>query len=318
MYLISLQIIAALFLNMTYENVLTGNRSNIPITFQPPTTPYVLGVVFSILAIVLNGFLLLVMVKERTVFFHTRVSYFVINLAVADCLTGVSLTYLELRELLKLKTHPALIPMVVLFNWTTVQCSFFTLLLMSVNWLIMVLYPLRWSNILTVRRTLTSVAAVWLVSIAGGVMLHFHKAATQLVILSFVELCTLLFICNSLFIYPVLRKREQCRYTSGDPSQSFERPPPTFRDKMSTVVVILMVVLIVTQLPFVTCFQIMLADSLFDKNVFQKIDVLSLYQAYSYTQAFACLNFVVNPIVYAWRIRTYRKAFTRTLKCCNN
>lgn len=299
---------------MSYENVTGNNRSTIPITFQLPVTSYLLGVVFSILAIILNGFLVLVMTKERKVFFRTRVSYFVINLAVADCLTGVSLTYLELRELLKLKTHPALIPMVLLFNWTTVQCSFFTLLLMSVDRLIMVLYPLSWSKILTVRRTLISVAAVWLVSIAGGVMLHFYKAATQLVILSFVELCTLVFICNSLLIYPVLRKREQGRYTSDDPSQS----SPTIRDKMSTVVVMLMVVLIVTQLPFVTCFQIILAHRLFAKNVFQKLDVLSLFQAYSYAQAFACLNFVVNPIVYAWRIRTYRKAFIRTLKCCNN
>lgn len=293
---------------MAYENV-TANRTTIVVVI----TPYVFGVAFSLLAIALNGFLILVMTKERSVFFHTRVSYFVINLAVADCLTGVSLTYIGFQELLTLEKSSAR-PVVLVFSWITVQCSFFTLLLMSVDRLVMVLYPLSWSRILTVRRTIIGVAVVWLVSIAGGVVMHFYKMATQLAILSFVELCTLIFVCNSLFIYPVLRKREQGRYISDDPSKSAERLPIP-HDKMSNVVVILMVVLMVTQLPFLMCFQMILAHRLFDQNFLRNIDNNAFFQAYSYTQAFAGLNFVVNPIVYAWRIRTYRKAFTRVLKC---
>ena len=39
-----------------------------------------------------------------------------------------------------------------------------------------------------------------------------------------------------------------------------------------------------------------------------------LYLAYEYDYALSFLNFVVNPIVYAWRLRMYRRAFVKLFR----
>lgn len=295
---------------------ITFNGTGKSYTFKLSIAPLALGLVFSISSIVLNGFLFLVMTRERKIFFRTRVSYFVVNLALADCLTGLSLAYLELQEILKLEKLLSIKPWVILLNWTTVQCSFFSLLLMSIDRLVIILYPLTWPTILTVKRTITSIVVVWLVSISGGVLMHFYKMKAQFAVLIFVEFCTLVFVINTCCIYPVLKKREQGQSISGASSrqaQLLSHQVP--HDKMSTVVIILMVVLVITQLPFVICLKIWLTHNIIDDNILQNVVMGSYLPVYLYTQTFASLNFVVNPIVYAWRLRTYRKVFLMMIKC---
>lgn len=299
---------------MTDRNLTANKTGASGSSYMPDVAPLSIGLVLATLAIVLNGFLILVMIRERKIFFNTRVSYFIINLAVVDCLAGLSTAYLGLHEILQLeKSHPVR-RYVVLLNWTTVQGSFLTLLLMSLDRLVIVVYSLSWSNILTIGRTIISIGVIWLVSVAGAITMHFYSMQTRLAIVIFVELCILMFVGNSLFIYPVLRKREQRQFISVASTQSMNqrslRTPQ--HDKMSTVVIILMGVIIITQLPFILCYQLWLIHHLIDNKLLQNIHEETYLKASLYSHAFACLNFVVNPIVYAWRIRKYRKAFFKS------
>ena len=282
-------------------------------TADPDTTPYIFGLFIAFLSVLLNGFLLLVLAKQRKTFLHMRVTYYIINLGIADFLTGVVISILVISRVFQLQLTRLSEDTLVLFNWVTMQCSFYTLVLMSVDRLVIVLYSLSWTQILTVRRAIISVVVLWVVSAAGGVLIHFYEIQMQLAILCFVELSIFVFICNSVFIYPVLKRREKARFvTTVSSSQTIysERVLyPLSYDNMSRVVLILIMILIVTQLPFTICLQMWLIHQLSGGIILNIVRTKMFATGYAYAQSFACLNFALNPVVYAWRIKKYREAF---------
>jgi hypothetical protein len=296
---------------LNISNGTEGHREDTEIT------PYVFGLSIAFISILLNGFLLLVLAKERKSFLHMRVTYYIINLGIADFLTGVIILFLVMTRVFNIQLTTTCEDLMVIFNWITMQCSFYTLVMMSIDRLVIVLYSLSWSYILTVRRTIISIISLWVVSVAGGIIMHFYKLETRLAILSFVELSIVIFIFNSLFIYPTLRKREKGRFIARVDSnrtvysQRVLYPLPY--DKMSRVVVILVVVLIITQLPFVIYLQMWLIHELSGGSVLDTVRTQSFVIGYGYAQSFASLNFALNPVVYAWRIKKYREAFANTL-----
>lgn len=282
-------------------------------TEVPDTTPYIFGLFIAFLSVLLNGFLLLVLAKQRKSFLHMRVTYYIINLGIADFLTGVVTSILVISRVFQIQLTRLSEDTLVLFNWVTMQCSFYTLVLMSVDRLVIVLYSLSWTQILTVRRAIISVVVLWVVSAAGGVLMHFYEIQMQLAILCFVELSIFVFICNSVFIYPVLKRREKARFvTTVSSSQTVysERVLyPLSYDNMSRVVLILIIILTVTQLPFAICLQMWLIHQLSGGIILNIVRTKLFATGYAYAQSFACLNFAINPVVYAWRIKKYREAF---------
>ena len=280
-------------------------------------TPFVLGLLIAFISVLLNGSLLLVLAKERKSFLHMRVTYYIINLGIADFLTGLITLFLVMTRLAHIQMSTTGEDLMVILNWITMQCSFYTLVMMSIDRLVIVLYSLSWSYILTVRRTIVGIISCWVVSVAGGILMYFYQLETRLAILSFVELSILIFICNSLFIYPVLRKREKGRViTRVSASQTVYSQRvlyPLPYDNMSRVVIILIVVLIITQLPFVIYLQMWLIHQLSGRSVLDMVRTQSFLTGYLYVQSFACLNFAMNPVVYAWRIKKYREAFANAL-----
>ena len=85
-------------------------------------------------------------------------------------------------------------------------------------------------------------------------------------------------------------------------------------EEVTAVVAILLAVLIFTMVPHFICVQLLLANILIDDTALDGIDQNKLYLAFEYTDALSFLNFVVNPIVYAWRLRMYRRAFVKLFR----
>ena len=289
------------------------NGTEEPSMPEAELTPYVFGLFIAFVSILLNGFLLLVLAKQRKSFLHMRVTYYIINLGIADFLNGLVISILVMSRVFQIELTRRSQDTLVLFNWVTLQCSFYTLVLMSVDRLVIVLYSLSWTHILTVRRAIMSIVILWVVSAAGGVLMHFYETETQLGIMCFVELSILIFICNSLFIYPVLKRREKARFvttvSSNQTVYSRRVLYPLPYDNMSRVVLILIVMLTVTQLPFIICLQMWIIHELSGGVILNVVRTKLFLTGYAYAQSFACLNFAMNPVVYAWRIKKYREAF---------
>ena len=275
----------------------------------------VLTFIFGIWAIALNGVLLASMYKERKKIFVTRISCLVANLAVADCLNGLFAILLvqpikemqfkgDIRKLIKL-------PLV----WTAFCASFFTLFLMAAERLVVVKLPMVWSTLLTVPRTIICILCVWLLSAGAGVAIHFYGYYTQFVLCLLVGVSALSFVAIHVYILWLLRQKEKTRkIMKQDPSQitpciATSRHENIVHTKVTIVVTILLSVLIVTCVPYFVCLQMFAINHTFDKTLASKVNADVYDKVFRYTDAFTYVNFLSNPIIYAWRLRMYRKAF---------
>ena len=275
----------------------------------------VLAYIFAILAVILNGVLLLSMYNERKKIFVSRISFLVANLAVADCLNGLFLIVLQ-QPIKQIEFKSNVRERIQLpFMWTAFCVSFCTLLLMAAERLIVIILPMVWSTLLTIRRTIFSILAVWILSIiAGGVMYNDkYRYYAQFVICLFVEISAFGFIAIHIYILWLLHRRDKHRANvNEDPDQDtpcLSSSENIAQRKVTIVVSILLLVLIVTCVPHFICLQLFTIHNTFDDTVGTKIDPDVYEKAFHYTDAFTYINFFANPIIYAWRLRMYRKAF---------
>ena len=277
----------------------------------------ILAYIFGILAVILNGVLLLSMYNERNKIFVSRISYLVANLAVADCLNGLFLIVLQ-QPIKDIEYKSEVRKNIQLpFVWTAFCVSFCTLLLMAAERLIVITLPMVWSTILTIRRTIISILAVWVISIIAGAVMYNDKYRYygQFFICLFVEISALCFIVTHFYILWLLHRRDKHRAIANeveDPDQ--EAPCLTASEniaqrKVTIVVSILLVVLIVTCVPYFILLQMFTVNNTFDPTVASKVDLEVYTTAYFYTDSLTYINFFANPIIYAWRLRMYRKAF---------
>ncbi|CAB3991546.1 adenosine receptor A1-like [Paramuricea clavata] len=275
----------------------------------------VLLYIFGILAIVLNGVLLASMYKERKKIFVTRISFLVANLAFADCLNGLFLIILRqpITEI-EYKNNTRLLVELPLV-WTAFCASLLTVILMAAERLLIVTLPMEWSTLLTIPRSLLCILAVWLLSIGCGVAIHYKRYYAQFVTCLIVEISSLFLIATHIYIVRMLQRREiQRMVVNKNPSQDSPcLPTPPNKNnahrKVTVVVTILLSVMIITCVPYFACIQMFVINNTFDKTVADKVNLEVYHIVLTYAFALLYVNFFMNPIIYAWRLRMYRKAF---------
>lgn len=295
-----------------YSNMVDSNQTDYNTTEGPGfpcalDVPDVLLIIIGSLAVLLNGLLLLLIVNNRGIFLRTRVSYLVANLSLADFLTGAILVLVVMRRLTQSKDNFE--GFQFLFLCTSIHISFLTLLLMSFDRVLVAVLPLTWSGFLTGRRTIFAIAVVWALSIFGSIMIQYHTRKKRLAILLFQEISVCLFTASHVFIFQFLKRQRRWLVHSirsaVELTAVVDLPLRASHAQITSVVLTLMLVLIVTYLPYIVRLNILMATKSTDIAV-QQVDTV-----FRYTQAFSYLNFAVNPIIYAWRLKVYRRAFCK-------
>ena len=173
---------------------------------------------------------------------------------------------------------------------------------------------------------ITSILAVWIIStIAGGLTYNNkYRYYVQSFICLFTEICVLLFFASHVYISWLLHRKNKHRTTvseveDSDQNTSHHAASENIAQRKVTIVVsILLVVLIGTIVPYFILLQMFTVNNTFDPTVASKVDLEVYMTAYFYADAFLYVNFFVNPIIYAWRLRMYRKAFYSLLRRCTS
>ena len=294
--------------NQTDQNATEANNTT---GLQFPcavAVPDVLLIIIGSLAVLLNGLLLLLIANNRKIFLRTRVSFLVANLSLADFLTGAMLVLVIMLRLMQ--SRDIFKGFQFFFLCTSIQISFLTLLLMSLDRVVVATLPLTWSRLLTRRRTVFAIAVVWALSIFGGIMIQYHTKKKRLAMLLFQEISVCLFTASHVFIFQFLKRQRRrlvylIRWSALELSALVDMPLQASHAQITSVVLTLMLVLIVTYLPYIIRLNMLMATKSTD------IPVLQFDTVFRYTQAFSYLNFAVNPIIYAWRLKVYRRAFCK-------
>ena len=299
---------------MTIENT-TGGMLNdtFPGTIGTNITSYdILTTVLGILAAVSNGLLLIAMVRFRSSIFKSKGAYLIASLAIADFLTGLNSSLWGLRYALQ---FPQALNKILLSNfWINVGASFLTILVMSLDRYIAIVFPFKAQVWLSKTRTLKCCVVVWLISAMCGACMALSPLIVQFcltIVFEITILITMFFYCKIIF---KLRQRRMIF--------TFMQPPGA-RDthsnvdlqrweyKLITVELSLMLIFIITVLPYMVAGQIYLVRYRFTvANYDPKLQLFI-----GYYLPVELMNFVLNPIVYAMRLPKYRLALLRTLHC---
>ena len=300
---------------MTPENTTSGTLNDtFPGIVGTNITSYdILTTVIGILAVVSNVLLLIAMVRYRSTILTSKGAYLIANLAIADLLTGLNSSLWGLQYAFQLPQ--ALTKAIFSILWTTVQTSFLTILvIMSLERYMAIVFPFKAQVWLSKTRTLKCCVAMWLISGMCGACMELSGEIVQFCFMVVFEITILV---TTLLYYKIFMKLRQRRAFLASMQPIGARGRRSNVDlqrreyKLTTVVVSLLVILIIRVLPYMVAGQIALVRYMF--TVANHDTELGLFLCYYLPVEL--MNFVLNPIVYVWRLPNYRLALLRTLHC---
>ena len=279
-----------------------------------------LAVIIGVASVVFNGVLLIVMTFNSKQVFASLGSYFIFNLAIADFVTGVNSIVWGIERLSTPGTFSEEAKMALLtIFWITVQVSFFTIFVMSTERLVAIVFPFRAALLMSKRKTTVYCTAVWILAIVCAGMMNYKLDEVQLFLTIIFEL---IIICIVMEYYKIFRQlrglwqnsknRTVCNAHNNNETSKMVtiKTADLQREYEVTIVVVtLAVILVATVIPHMVVSQVILYYNLFGTPLQDEHPAVKFS---SYYFPIELLNFVVNPVVYAWRLPKYRKAFLAT------
>ncbi|XP_046854153.1 melanocortin receptor 3-like [Xenia sp. Carnegie-2017] len=283
------------------EGEILNNISQQKNSYEKEPTPYdILTTSIGLMAVILNGLLLIAMFRNTEKIFISNGAYLVANVAMADALTGINSSLWGIKTLFLSK--PARIVSMSIF-WITIEASFLTIFIMCLERYIAIVYPFKANLWLSKRLTLYGCLLTWIISAVCGISIAFNKNTTQIVLAFFFEITIIVTCFLYLKIYFKLRERRlDC--TPGALCDNHSNHDLQREYNLTLVVTVLTIILVVTVLPYMVGGQF----SIYYKNN----RTLALFLRYYFPVELT--NFVLNPFIYAIRLPKYRRAILNTLK----
>lgn len=270
-----------------------------------------LVIAIGILSVIFNGILLLVMILNSKQVFASLGSYFIANLAVADFITGLNSIVWGINGFHPL--NPTVHKILLCVFWTTVQVSFFTIFVMSTERLVAIVFPFRAALLMSKKKTMLYCGMVWLISLVWAGLSNIDDRTVWFVLIVAFEVVIIASVIEYVFIFRQLRvlwqhSKKRVMYThQGSPSKAASDLQQEYQ--VTIVVVTLTMILVFTVFPYMIATQIFLSCQMFRPSC-TGLDGLQAFMWYYFP--IELLNFVINPIVYAWRLPKYRNAFLVT------
>ena len=284
-------------------------------TPEPSTNPFELPsdiatMVIGIFGVITNGILLLIMFLDPFKCFRRPSMYFVISLAFSDLSTSIASCMFAWR---KYVTSEYFSKVSLFAVWASVGNSFVTILLMAIERYIVIRYPMKAKSIITTRRIFIAIASTWVVSTILGAGASFPGSLENYIQFGVLIECFLI-VLVMLIIYVrmsvLLRQSSKIfhgkQFSRHSSTEHGKKPKDAaYQRSLNMVVFYLALVLIVTVLPHLIIGQIYLGY-IFLYRIHDR--PVALKYAPYITFPFELLNFVLNPVIYAYRLPQFRKA----------
>ena len=268
---------------------------------------YVIAVLCA-LSFILNGTFLIVICKNWTLVKRRRITYHLTNLAMSDCLLGgsgfcVNITAVVARNATTLKSVLTSISVIGFLTSLLAVC------LMAIERALCIKKPLTWNEIFTLKRIITIMVGNWVLALTLAILLYFYTLQIKITIFI---LCHIPIFVTSLVYISIYLKISKSNEVDDEAQHSFstgERLNKLMKRKFGNLVLILSLVLVITMMPSLLCSAVQFTCELSVNCKF--IETANTIATYTYL--LATIHFVVNPILYAWRIRLYQQAFWKML-----
>ena len=252
-------------------------------------------IIESVFAVICNVLLLIVFFKNPYGDMRGTASMLIFNVTLCDLLSACVFIIWNTSHWWRCPTW--LYKVINVGLWIPVLTSILTLLVLSFERYIVVKWPWKESQLITKRRTVVACATTWIVSIVLCVTLDGNNQTIFLLVLSTViEISVFIQV---LFYVLLWRQRKSEELSTAIQDQGEQR-------QLTLVVFLLVVLVIVTILPQVISYQMLTALTLMQKlpETEDRLSYVVFYLLPLYSA-----NFLLDPIIYAWRLKKYRKSF---------
>ena len=256
---------------------------------------------------ILNGTFLIVICKNWTLLKRRRITYHVTSLAISDFLVGANVfcRYIPIIATWKITRLSSVF---LIIQYMAVLTSLLAVCLMAIERSLCIKKPITWKKIISLNRILRIMVGNWVPVLPLGILLYFYTFQMTIILAVF------FYTFQSLSLHCVhqyVRKDLEINVVDDGIQQSSsigERLKKLMQQKVANLVLILTLVLIITIAP--TLLVIVIRESCILLN--GKF-IGTMKTVVTYSKILSMLNFIVNPILYVWRINLYRQAFWKML-----
>ena len=265
-----------------------------------------LSLICGIWAVGGNLALLTAFYRSKTVYGHIT-NDFVVSLVVSDLLIGLLMTPMYICYSVDLDT-PWLIKLEGFLWILTVTATTHSLSAVSVDRLIAILYPLRYSLIATERRCRVFIALIWLDGLVFGfprlILDDFQKLERLWVTCSIVTVAIPVLIMSSCYgkIFTIVKKQNGRKLANNFTTGKHLR-----NRKASITIGIIVCLFIITFIPSTVVYFMLL----FEKD---RCKELVLNDVWLWVALVSFSHSAINPWVYGLRYRALRKALREQVK----
>ena len=222
----------------------------------------------------------------------------ILNLAVADLMSCISMSLISTREILNMK--PNMLASSYFVWGLSISASFMLLAFFTLQVFTVTKFPFKGPQIWTRTRVVMSCVVIWLLAVPlAYTYITYHTGANfnemlkGLIAQIFVlEIIVIIQIVLKIFIFLEIHKS---RRDSGQSQSSKHR-------EIAKTVMILVVIQLLTAVPYVVTRQV---------ELFARLGMLSyhllLVKFTYYYQPIAMLNFCANPVIYFLRLPDYKR-----------
>ena len=243
-----------------------------------------------------NGVLLVILYLDPLKKFRTTTNYLIISLTFSDFVTGgVSCAFAFTYS-----------PVTFGMFWTTILSSFFTIFFISCERLVVVMYPLKAKSLITERRVFTFIAADWLASAVLGSLVGILLPPVRehyLFVVVFI-LLALIIVLVGIYIAIILKMRRKPKLIRKSMRPDSLRNKMLHEKRLVGVLMLLVAILLITVVPYLATGLVMNGYRILGRTPIPE----SLAGFTKYYLLVELLNFAVNPIIYAWRLPSYRRS----------
>ena len=219
------------------------------------------------------------------------------NLAAADLLTSI-LSILFCHPVYELALEHAnymQFACAEVFQHIGYASSFFLLMFFAIERYIATKHPFKSGTILTRKRIFLACLLCWAAAIGCALPIILRSQEFIITLYGILEFSVLVMILFQLLIIKGIKEASR-HLEDGSKRKAHMK-------NISTTIIILIFVLMVTAFPYFIAKQIEFLNRDYP-NLFTELAGMFPY----YYFPVGCLNFIVNPFIYAWRLRDYRNA----------
>ena len=253
------------------------------------------------LSLLMNSVFLIALQKSWKFVKQRRISYHTAHLAFSDAFVGtVTLLHFIVGD-------NAIGDFFVIAAWTGILSSLLSVSLMAVERALAIKMPHRWTDIFPLKKVFLVMALNWCCTIILAVLMHFYDLVMRFILLVLFYVPIMVTSFMYLYIYFKLWKKNAASPGIAPP-QLAKQNSRLYQPKVGSFVVLLTAVLVFTVSPSFLTLAVINACQVF-KLECDFLDTITYLSYYFYMLEIT--NFVVNPIIYVWKMNLYRRAVLR-------